>query len=72
MYDSQRIFRDGKIYVPVVRGNELRLITVTLGYDNGQNVVVHGEITHDDVVALNMGQAAEDGERVHPIASDAH
>ena len=39
---------------------------------DGQNVVVHGEIKNDDVVALNMGQAAEDGERVHPIASDAH
>ena len=42
--DDALIFRDGKIYVPVVRGNELRLISVTLGYDNGQNVVVHGEI----------------------------
>lgn len=70
--DDALIFRDGKIYVPVVRANELRLISVTLGYDNGQNVVVHGEITNDDVVALNMGQAAEDGERVHPMVSDAH
>jgi membrane fusion protein, multidrug efflux system len=70
--DDALIFRDGKIYVPVVRDNELRLVSVTLGYDNGQNVVVHGEIKNDDVVALNMGQAAEDGERVHPIASDAH
>jgi len=70
--DDALVFRDGKVYVPVVRGDELRLITVTLGYDNGQNVVVRGDVTGDDVVALNMGQAVEDGQRVHPIASDAH
>jgi len=69
--DDALVFRDGKIYVPVVRGNELRLISVTLGYDNGQNVVVHGAIKNDDVVALNMGQAVENGERVHPIAREA-
>ncbi|HEX4210307.1 MAG TPA: efflux RND transporter periplasmic adaptor subunit [Candidatus Binataceae bacterium] len=67
--DDALVFRDGKIYVPVVRDNQLRLVNVTLGYDNGENVVVHGEIKDDDVVALNMGQAVEDGERVHPIES---
>jgi multidrug efflux pump subunit AcrA (membrane-fusion protein) len=70
--DDALVFRDGKVYVPVVRGDQVRLVSVTLGYDNGQNVVVRGDITGDDMVALNMGQAVEDGERVHPIASDAH
>lgn len=70
--DDSLIFRDGKIYVPVVRDDELRLITVTLGYDNGETTVVHGEVNDDDMVALNMGQAVEDGERVHPISGDAH
>jgi RND family efflux transporter MFP subunit len=68
--DDALIFRDGKIYVPVVRDNELQLVSVTLGYDDGQNVVVHGSIANDDIVALNVGQAAENGERVHPIKSD--
>ena len=70
--DDSLIFRDGKVYVPVVRGDEVRLVTVTLGYDNGQNVVVRGDVKGDDMVALNMGQAVEDGERVHPMSSDAH
>jgi membrane fusion protein, multidrug efflux system len=70
--DDSLIFRDGKVYVPVVRGDEVRLVTVTLGYDDGQNVVVRGDVKGDDMVALNMGQAVEDGERVHPMASDAH
>jgi membrane fusion protein (multidrug efflux system) len=69
--DDALIFRDGKIYVPVVRGNELRLVTVTLGYDNGLNVVVHGDINDDDLVGLNLGQAVENGERVHPMQTAA-
>ncbi|HTT76052.1 MAG TPA: efflux RND transporter periplasmic adaptor subunit [Candidatus Binataceae bacterium] len=67
--DDALVFRDGKIYVPVVRNDELRLISVTLGYDNGQTVVVHGDVTEDDMVAVNVGQAAENGQRVHPITS---
>jgi multidrug efflux pump subunit AcrA (membrane-fusion protein) len=69
--DDALVFRDGKVYVPVVRGDEVRLVSVTLGYDNGQNVVVRGDVKNDDMVALNMGQAVEDGERVRPLASDA-
>jgi membrane fusion protein, multidrug efflux system len=65
--DDALIFRDGNIYVPVVRSDELHLVKVTLGYDNGLNVVVHGDISDDDLVGLNLGQAVEDGERVHPI-----
>jgi len=30
-------------------------------------VVVDGDIHCDDIVALNVGQAAEDGEVVHPV-----
>jgi hypothetical protein len=44
-------------------------VEVTLGYDNGQRVVVDGDLRSDDLVALNVGQAAEDGELVHPVQS---
>jgi len=53
--------------VPVVRQGHLRLIQVTLGYDDGQNVQILSGLTSDDVVALNMGQAAQDGEPVQPV-----
>ena len=65
--DDALVFRDGKVLVPVVRDNHLYLVPVTLGYDNGQTVAVQGEMHNDDLVALNVGQAAEDGEVVHPV-----
>jgi hypothetical protein len=65
--DDSLVFRDGKVYVPVVRNRQLRLQEVTLGYDNGQTVEVTGAIDDDDKVALNVGQAARDGEHVQPV-----
>jgi len=65
--DDALVFRDGKTFVPIVRDNHLHLIPVTLGYDNGQTVVVEGDIHGDDLVALNVGQAAADNEVVHPV-----
>jgi membrane fusion protein (multidrug efflux system) len=65
--DDALVFRDGKVFVPLVRNNHLHLVPVTLGYDNGQTVVVEGDVRGDDLVALNVGQAAEDGEVVHPV-----
>jgi RND family efflux transporter MFP subunit len=67
--DDALVFRDGKPYVPVVRENILKLIPVKLGFDDGVNVEVTGEISDQDTVALNVGQAAHDGERVQPITA---
>jgi membrane fusion protein, multidrug efflux system len=67
--DDALVFRGGRVYVPVVRQDRLHLVEVTLGYDNGQKVVVDGDMHSDDLVALNVGQAAEDGELVHPVQS---
>ena len=66
--DDALVFRSGKVFVPVVRGDRLHLVEVSLGYDDGQNVVVTGELHSDDLVALNIGQAAEDGQVVHPVS----
>ncbi len=65
--DDALVFRDGKVFVPVVRDGHLRLVQVKLGYDNGQTVVVEGDVHGNDLVALNVGQAATDGEVVHPV-----
>jgi membrane fusion protein, multidrug efflux system len=65
--DDALVFRDGKVYVPVVRNNQLHLAEVTLGYDNGQTVEVTSGISRDDKVAVNVGQAARDGENVQPV-----
>jgi membrane fusion protein, multidrug efflux system len=67
--DDALVFRDGKVYVPVVRNNQLHLAEVTLGYDNGQTVEVLSGINPTDKVAVNVGQAARDGENVQPVES---
>jgi RND family efflux transporter MFP subunit len=66
--DDALIFRNNKIYVPVVRDNKLHLSEVTLGYDNGVAVEIRGgDVRDNDTVALNVGQAAREGERVQPV-----
>ncbi len=65
--DDALIFRDGKVYVPVVRNNQLHLAEVTLGYDNGQTVEILSGVNPNDKVAVNVGQAARDGENVQPV-----
>ena len=69
--DSALIFKHGKIYVPVVRQGHLRLVEVALGYDDGQNVQILSGLTGEDMVALNMGQAAQDGQPVQPVVRQA-
>jgi RND family efflux transporter MFP subunit len=67
--DDALVFRNGKPCVAVVRDNRLKLAEVTLGYDDGVNVEVTGGVAADDMVALNVGQAARDGEPVQPMTA---
>jgi membrane fusion protein (multidrug efflux system) len=69
--DDALIFRNGKVYVPVVRNNQLHLAEVTLGYDNGQAVEVTSGVNRTDKVAINVGQAARDGENVQPVENNS-
>lgn len=68
--DDALIFRDGKPYVPTVQNDRLKLIEVSLGYDDGVNVEIPQGLEADDMVALNAGQAARDGEMVRPMTAD--
>jgi RND family efflux transporter MFP subunit len=70
--DDALVFRDGKPYVPVVRENRMRLIPVRLGFDNGTEVQVVGNLRSDELVALNAGQSARDGEVVRPVLRGGH
>jgi hypothetical protein len=40
---------------------------VTLGFDNGYTVEATSGITMNDLIALNLGQSATEGERVPPV-----
>jgi multidrug efflux pump subunit AcrA (membrane-fusion protein) len=70
--DDVLIFRDGRTWVPVIDGEHLRVVEVSLGYDDGRMIEVTNGLTGDERLAMNVGQTAKDGElvRVHG-ASDA-
>jgi RND family efflux transporter MFP subunit len=62
--DDVLIFRGGKTFVPVVEGDKLRVVEVTLGYDDGRTSEVLTGLEGDEQIALNVGQTAKDGELV--------
>src|SRR5712692_10040870 len=68
--DDALVFRDDKIYLPIVRDNRLKLVEVTLGHDNGYTVEVSGDLREGEQLAVNVGQAARDGEPVQPVESN--
>jgi membrane fusion protein, multidrug efflux system len=65
--DDELIFRDGKVFVPLVRDSQIYLAPVTLGFDNGYSVEATSGVAMDDQIALNLGQSAAEGERVQPV-----
>ena len=65
--DDALVFRNDKTYLPVVRDNHLKLVEVTLGHDDGYNVEVNGDLHAGDKLAVNVGEAARDGEPVQPV-----
>jgi len=67
--DDALIFRNDKIYLPVVRDNHLKLVEVTLGHDDGYTVEVNGDLRAGEQIAVNVGEAARDGEPVQPVES---
>jgi RND family efflux transporter MFP subunit len=67
--DDALVFRDDKVFLPVVRDNHLKLVEVTLGHDTGYTVEVSGDLRRGEQLAVNVGQAARDGEPVQPVQS---
>jgi membrane fusion protein, multidrug efflux system len=65
--DDALVFEHGKTYVPVVRGGHLHLVEVALGYDDGMNVEITSGLSSEDLVAINLGQAVQDGEPVRTV-----
>jgi membrane fusion protein, multidrug efflux system len=69
--DEALVFENNKIYVPIINGNRIKLVEVALGYDDGINCQVVKGLNGDEKVALNLGQAARDGEIVRPLQANA-
>jgi RND family efflux transporter MFP subunit len=70
--DDELIFRNGKVYVPLVQHSTVHLAPVTIGFDNGYSVEATRGITMNDLIALNLGQSATEGERVQPVEQPAN
>jgi hypothetical protein len=70
--DDALVFKDDRIYLPVVRDDRLHLAEVHLGHDNGIDVVVSGDVHDGDLVAMSVGQAVSDGEPVQPVSSHSN
>jgi membrane fusion protein (multidrug efflux system) len=68
--DDSLVFKDDKVYLPIVRANRLHLAEVHLGYDNGIDVVVSGDVHDGDLVAMSVGQAVSDGQPVQPVQNN--
>jgi membrane fusion protein, multidrug efflux system len=69
--DDALVFRNNKIYLPVVRDDHLKLIEVTLGRDTGYTVEVSGDLRPGEQIAVSVGEAARDGEPVQPVQAGA-
>ena len=70
--DDELIFRDGKVFVPLVKNSKVHLAPVTLGFDDGYSVEATGGIDLNDLIALNLGQSVTEGERVQPVTSPSN
>jgi membrane fusion protein, multidrug efflux system len=65
--DDELIFREGKVFVPLVKNSTVHLAPVSLGFDDGYSVEATSGITMNDLIALNLGQSAIEGERVRLV-----
>jgi RND family efflux transporter MFP subunit len=68
--DDALIFRSGPTYIPLVQGGRIHLAKVILGDDNGQNVEIAGGISAAALIAVNVGDGVEEGDRVQPVMTD--
>jgi RND family efflux transporter MFP subunit len=65
--DEALIFDGDKTFVPVVNANRIHLEPVTLGFDDGLRCQIVEGLKGDEMVALNLGQTAREGEVVRPM-----
>jgi len=65
--DEALIFNGDKTFVPIVNDNRIHLEPVTLGFDDGLRSQIVEGLKGNEMVALNLGQTAREGEVVRPM-----
>jgi RND family efflux transporter MFP subunit len=68
--DDSLVFRDGATYVPLVQHGRIHLAKVILGNDDGKSVAIASGIPDGALIAVNVGNGAEDGDQVQPVTED--
>jgi hypothetical protein len=68
--DDALVFRDNRVFVPIIRGNRVHLAAVKLGWDDGRNVVIAKGIAMGELVGLDMGEGIREGDPVQPVQSE--
>lgn len=58
------VTQDGKLLVPTVVSGKIHLVAIRTGIDDGKNVEVVSGLNGDELVALNLGSDAAEGEPV--------
>jgi len=66
------IFRSEGLRVGVARGDQARLVPITIGRDDGKTVEVVSGLQPDDLVIQNPPDSLIDGETVHVVVAEAH
>ena len=70
--DDSLVFNGGSIFVPVIANHHVHLVKVKLGLDDGiKSEVVEG-LSGNEMVALNLGQVARDGQLVRTAEEPQH
>jgi membrane fusion protein (multidrug efflux system) len=65
--DDALIFRDGEVYVPIVRNGRINLTKVILSNDDGREVEIASGLSAGDLIAVNVGEGVEEGDPVQPV-----
>jgi RND family efflux transporter MFP subunit len=65
--DEALIFDGDKTLVPIVNDNRIHLAPVTLGFDDGMKSQIVEGLQGNEMIALNLGQSAREGELVRPM-----
>jgi RND family efflux transporter MFP subunit len=68
--DQALIFDNTRVFVPTIRDGRIHLAEVTLGFDDGIKCEIVKGLEGNELIALNVGQSAREGETVRPLEQE--
>jgi len=59
------------VFIPTIRDGRIHLAKVTLGFDDGIKCEIVKGLEGNELIALNVGQSAQEGETVRPLEPES-